>query len=239
MSGQDIIKQKESIESESSYNRVFAVSRVKQIFQLKDHSRRHENNAIESKYWLKNLDLFDANSKELIEVGSEVKYNTEFLINLKEMYVMDIQPFLDFQLENSRSSEELYKYIKYAVKTELRGTLGYDAVCDWLQSNREVSKTKFTLVEIGLWYAYTREQITRENADAIAKRFGHNSGDKLYQYYTKYVIPNNRFGDRGSECKNNNQIKRIKKILPLLTEEQLETAMDELKMLENLTDKEY
>src|SRR5690606_32483357 len=56
----------------------------------------------------------------------------------------------------------------------------------------EKPKPELTINQIALKYVYSEIQITRENGNKIAKEYGHNSGEKLFQRFTYYSSAANR-----------------------------------------------
>lgn len=68
-------------------------------------------------------------------------------------------------------------------------------------------KPNLTIRQIALKYVYSEIQITRENGNKIAKEYGHNSGEKLFQHYSFYLSAANRKG-KPQPCTP----KRLKKI---------------------------
>jgi hypothetical protein len=91
------------------------------------------------------------------------------------------------------------------------------------------SEKKFTLPQIALIYYYKEESITRKNSDQIAEKFGHNSGEKLFQLFSKYSSRINRLGDEGTDKKNSNKLKLFEKIISELPEKNKQKAIDEMK----------
>ena len=79
-------------------------------------------------------------------------------------------------------------------------------------------KPELTINQIALKYVYELLQITRENGKEIARKYGHNSGEKLFQRFTYYSSTANRKG-KPSPCtpkKLDNKIKLIESIIELL-----------------------
>lgn len=100
-------------------------------------------------------------------------------------------------------------------------------------------KQKLTTKEVGLKCFYEGLQVTRENGDEIAKRYGHTSGEAIYQGYTHYSSKANRRGKEDTPERMKNKIKRIEKVLCSLPEDKKSLAVDELKLLKTLLETGY
>lgn len=95
--------------------------------------------------------------------------------------------------------------------------------------------------QIALKYFYEGIQITRKNGNDIAKKNGHNSGEKLFQKYTFYTSQSNRKG-RPSHCtekKLKNKIELFESVIELLPTNKQEKLKDEVLLLKNIFDAEY
>jgi hypothetical protein len=89
------------------------------------------------------------------------------------------------------------------------------------------------LRQIALMYFYEGKQITRENGDSIAKQYGHNSGEKLFQHFTYYSATPNRIGKPSpfTQTKLKNKIDLFQSVVNLLPESKKQRAIDELIVL--------
>jgi hypothetical protein len=95
--------------------------------------------------------------------------------------------------------------------------------------------------QIALKYVYEGLQITRENGNDIAKQYGHNSGEKLFQRFTYYSSPANRKG-KPTPCtpkKLDNKIKLIESLIEILPSDKQERAKDEVSILKTIYETEY
>lgn len=101
-----------------------------------------------------------------------------------------------------------------------------------IKQNNEDDK-KLDLPQIALIYVYEGEKITRENGDEIARRFKHNSGERLYQKFTYYRSRANRKGKTNPYTKKKMQykIKLFESILEFLHEPNKQRALDEINIL--------
>jgi len=102
-------------------------------------------------------------------------------------------------------------------------------------------KPELKIDQIALKYAYEELQITRVNGNDIAKQYGHNSGEKLFQRFTYFSSSANRKG-KPNLCtpkKLDNKIKLIESIIELLPTDKQERAKDEVSMLKKIYEAEY
>lgn len=102
-------------------------------------------------------------------------------------------------------------------------------------------KPELKIAQIALKYVFEGLQITRENGNKIAKEFGHNSGEKLFQMYTCYSSASNRKG-KPNLCtprKLMNKIKLLESIIELLPEDKQGRAKDEVSILKTIYESEY
>jgi len=102
-------------------------------------------------------------------------------------------------------------------------------------------KPELSINQIALKYAYEGLQITRENGNDIAKKYGHNSGEKLFQRFTYFSSSANRKG-KPNLCtpkKLENKIKLIESVINTLPEDKQERAKDEVSILKKIYEAEY
>jgi hypothetical protein len=102
-------------------------------------------------------------------------------------------------------------------------------------------KPELKIDQIALKYAYEGLQITRENGNDIAKEYGHNSGEKLFQRFTYFSSLANRKG-KPNLCtpkKLDNKIKLIESIIELLPTNKQERVKDEVSILKKIYETEY
>lgn len=105
----------------------------------------------------------------------------------------------------------------------------------------EKPKPELTINQIALKYTYEGLRITRENSNDIAKQYGHNSGEKLFQKFTYYSSLANRKGKPTplTPKKLDNKIKLIESIIELLPTDKQERAKDEVSILKKIYQAEY
>jgi len=99
---------------------------------------------------------------------------------------------------------------------------------------------KLKIDQIALKYVYEEQQITRENGNEIAKQYGHNSGEKLFQRYIYYSSLANRKGKPNpfTPIRITNKINLFESVIKLLPENKKAKAIDELKILKTIYDSE-
>lgn len=102
-------------------------------------------------------------------------------------------------------------------------------------------KPELKINQIALKYVYESLQITRENSNKIAKQYGHNSGEKLFQRFTYYSSLANRKGKPNSCTPKllDNKIKLIESVIELLPIDKQGRAKDEVSILKTIYDSEY
>lgn len=94
-----------------------------------------------------------------------------------------------------------------------------------------------TLAELALKSYYTDQTITRKNSLEIAKLQGHNSGEKLFQLFTKYSSRQNRIGVEQTKKKNLNKLKLLESVVALLPEAHKQRVIDEINTFKAAFDK--
>jgi hypothetical protein len=91
-----------------------------------------------------------------------------------------------------------------------------------------------TLGQVALIRFFNQEPVTRQNHNAIARQYGHTSGEKLFQKYTYYTGNANRKGAEGSLAKLKNKIVLFESILAYIVDSQLPRITTEIVALKAL-----
>lgn len=102
-------------------------------------------------------------------------------------------------------------------------------------------KPELTINQIALKYVYSEIQITRDNGNEIAKEYGHNSGEKLFQKFTFYSSAANRKG-KPQPCtpmKLKNKIELLESVFEHLPKDKRNRIEDEISILKNIQEAEY
>ncbi|SOS49090.1 hypothetical protein TNO021_430098 [Tenacibaculum dicentrarchi] len=97
-----------------------------------------------------------------------------------------------------------------------------------IQTKKEPQKIKLSIKQVALKYIYEGKHITRQNSNSIIKEYGHTSGDKLYNEYTRYSSKTNRIANEETEQKLKNKIKLIESVISLLSIENQEKPKKEI-----------
>jgi len=168
--------------------------------------------------------------KKYIEFRTKINFN-EFLLRffaeldhiLIALFDFFIEPdqneFEAFEMKGkqARSLSEVIRTIK-PEQTKLTVSNSQSP----LLKNEEIpfqpvtkQKPEFTIKQIALIHVYSGEQITRKNCDNIIKKYGHNSGESLFQKFTFFSSGANRKG-RPTPCtpkKLQNKIELLESVL--------------------------
>ena len=102
-------------------------------------------------------------------------------------------------------------------------------------------KPEFTIKQIALIHVYSGEQITRKNCDHIIKKYGHNSGESLFQKFTFFTSGANRKG-RPTPCtpkKLQNKIALLESVLKHVPTEKQHRINDEVSVLKKIYEAEF
>jgi len=98
--------------------------------------------------------------------------------------------------------------------------------------SEKMKQPKLTVDEVALKCHYERIIIKRGSiAEGIAKKFGHRSGDNLYNKFTDWSKKANRTGDPGNVTKLNRTIQHIEKVIQTLPRDKRQEAQDDLNSL--------
>ena len=108
-----------------------------------------------------------------------------------------------------------------------------DAVKLWFKQKRaELTANKklntLTLGQVALIRFYNNEPVTRQNHNAIARQYGHNSGEKLFQKYTYYSSSSNRKGAEDSLTKLKNKVELFESVLDYIAAPHLPKIQEEI-----------
>lgn len=100
-------------------------------------------------------------------------------------------------------------------------------------------KLNLTLKQLALFLYYNGDIVTRVNANEIAKKHGHNSGEKLFQLFTRNSSHANRIGTEGSKKKNLNKLALFDIVIANLTGVRKAKAIDERKIFNAVVESAY
>lgn len=183
--------------------------------------------------------LIDLTNKLLTQVNGLALYDQGMLNNTNKIKLELIIA------ERKRKIEQGYKYTSPDESTQYKKMIQY-----WLKDERRFiaeitpliatstvpSKThsdKLSVPQIALIYVYEGKSITRENAQEIANKYGHNSAQSLFQKFTYYSSAANRKGrpTPATPKKFKNKIELLQSVLPHLSEEAKPRVNDEIQTL--------
>ena len=122
------------------YNGMFTTIQSKTHFKL-DNGSIQERNIVNNTFDLRDTNIYDHESGELIEIDSQSSYNTSFLLKLGKMYIPNVKPYLTHQLKGSSKPTELIEYVRYcALNSEIIKSNGIkQAINDWLKEQGKES----------------------------------------------------------------------------------------------------
>ncbi len=152
-----------------------------------------------------------------------------------DLYYNDIMRFktIILKLEQDLKKKKLQKLIKDIEKNNNKST------STRLQKEKG-SKTP-TIKEIALYYVYKGELITKENCKEKVKKYGHNSGDALYNHYTFFSNTNNRKSKPHPYTKKKleNKITLLENVCKMLDTHLKKKVLDEIKILNHHLDNDF
>lgn len=100
-------------------------------------------------------------------------------------------------------------------------------------------KPELSLPQISLMLYYKGQKVTRKNGNDIAKEYGYNSGEKLFQLFTRFSSRSNRIGIEDTLKKNGNKLKLFESVIQELTLNAKQRAIDEMNILKMTIEKEF
>ena len=169
----------------------------------------------------------------------EPNIKTVEICQTKDGFPLTEQDFIEYELETLRDERglrfkekkqlELYKKFLLDRRQEIESPSG--------QNNT----TGLSIQEIALKLFYEGEFVTRDNSDAIAKSYGKNSGESLYQWYVRWSSKANRIAEPhpSTPKKLTNKIERLKKVISTLAPAHKSLAEVELEILQNTFEEKY
>ena len=180
------------------------------------------------------FDNLDEVLKELFSYFNETEQNEFEAFETKEIF--------------SNSITEALELLKQGYKVVAPLNL-YNPLKEQQRSNTEPlpprtdtkPQPELKIKQIALKYFYEGLQITRENGNEIAKKYGHTSGEKLFQQFTFYSSTANRKAkpDLCTAKKLKNKIELIESVIELLPFDKQARAKDEVSILNKLYEAEY
>lgn len=148
----------------------------------------------------------------------------------------------DWEKETIAYIKQLAEYYQDWVKTEhLHNNWPETISPQFSKESTNNQKSHLTITQIALLYVYKGDLITKENGNEIAFKYGHKSGDKLYQKFSWYSSVANRkaIPDPLTKKKLQNKIDLIESIIEILPNDKQGRAKDEVSILKNKFETEY
>jgi hypothetical protein len=188
---------------------------------------------IEREFWScflqDKLPLLDYHYDVFLKNGGE---KLDFLYWLERSFLIfknDREYWVEYTDVESFTISE--KYLKEWIEETKKGDKKMIFVTEDLIRNQ--NKPNFSLRQVALMLFYQGHIVTRKNGNEIARKYGHNSGEKLFQLYTKYCSSQNRRGreEEDSDEKNTNKLKLFEKIIPHLSAGVKQQAIDDMNAL--------
>lgn len=159
----------------------------------------------------------------LIDPIEKAEFKQKICSKLRETTQYPNYQYLEYVTDLLEQIESEYLLYKQGLK---------NVVSDSVQGIKKQS-----LKQIALMYVYEGKIITRENANQIAVKFGHNSGEKLYQHFTTYSNRTDRKADPEGKILLRNKIQLFESVIELLSEKAKLKALTELEILRSFISK--
>jgi hypothetical protein len=233
-----------SIEADEFFNGCLAVVAV-WIDEIKDRAQKRKDELESLLEAVKNNTIIfgDVDDSVPYEVKrlETIAYCEEELKDFRLDGVGGMQFGLKLTIGNSAfciTYDDVLK-IKYSILQAFRQALIEAKASSPQQSPGQ--QQKLLINQIALIYVYEGKLITRANSNEIAKQYGHNSGEKLFQRFICYTSLANRTGEP-THCtpkKLYNKIQLFESVIELLPLEKRKQAQDELQILKNIYKSEY
>lgn len=159
------------------YNDMFAVSSIKAKFDLGNGKVQHVMHTTNGTYDLENANLYDKETGQIVKKGTRINYNTDFLIQLNRLYILEVKPFLNHHFTNSNNRQEFFDYVKYAaLNTEIIQHEGKkNAIQDWIREN----ETELKQYPVSKTESIKSNEVARELHNYIFK-------GNAYEVFKKY-----------------------------------------------------
>ena len=170
-------------------------------------------------------------------------------IDLKDRFIEAIDRYIDWYDQNKKEIEKFQPSCPYSdmlnvmESTKAQILKYFPDLKDNLQQPLTVlkEKPKLTIKQIALIYVYKDAYVNRENASEIVKKYGHNSGDKLYNEFIHFSSKANRKGSptNYSKITLKNKIKLFESVIKHLPIIKQKSAKDEVSHLKKMYKDQY
>jgi len=187
-----------------SYDEMFAVSEYKRKFK---HNGKiidpGKSGTQKNKFDLKNLNIYDFQTDELIQQANQQDYNSTFLVKLINMYILDVKPFLEHHYDFTENKSKLHDYLKYGIVEQIKHNGKKQLIIDWLNelkpNNLKKSKSiiSITIYQLAKIKAFMLEDLKRKEVTVnylfCEKECSFLDKDRLISYLTETKIENIAF----------------------------------------------
>jgi hypothetical protein len=197
---------------EAQNKTMYAISTIKAKFRLSDGKITEKHHTTKGTFDLENLNIYDEENERIIEVGTQNEYNSSFTIKLNNLYILDVEPFLNHHYENSNNKNNFFKYVKYAVVNDA-SFISDDKkqlIKDWILEKEQKRKIKIdTSKELKFidfinenidnlkrvkQGKYNSESVINEEQIELMKKndfeniFIHNNSEQILEQHHKKII---------------------------------------------------
>jgi hypothetical protein len=93
--------------------------------------------------------------------------------------------------------------------------------------------------QLALILVYTGVTVTRLNSKEIVRKYGYESGEKLYQRYKYFSVPTNRKGRLETDLQTNHKIQLFEGILRYLSRKERVAAENDIAQIKRNLKVEY
>lgn len=140
---------------------------------------------------------------------------------------------VDF-LKNEKEIPHMNRFVESANSHAINNMESHESDCPPHISPR------LSLNQIALKYAWEGIAITKQNRDEIARKFGHNCGNKLQQNYFKVMRKSGRVADPDGSAKiMQNKIDLFESVIEIISPAFRDKAIEEVNILKAILERTY
>jgi hypothetical protein len=121
---------------ETQNKTMFAISKIKSKFRLNDGRIMNQNRTNKGTFDLQNENIYNVGNGKIVQVGTRTDYNSSFMIDLANLYVLDVKDYLQHHFDHSINKNQYLDYVKYAVPNSnmIKHEGIKQAARDWVES---------------------------------------------------------------------------------------------------------
>lgn len=122
---------------EAQNKTIFAISQNRAKFYLGKGKIQIKYHTTKGTYDLQNLTVYDSETGKIVEIATQGDYNSLFTIQLHDIYILDVKPYLKHHFENSIDQRKFFEYVKYGTlhNTMIKHEGIKKAIQDWINEN--------------------------------------------------------------------------------------------------------